>query len=71
MPTYSGITSDPRRRKEEHEKTKNVTNWWLANGGNPFPTREAAQDWEDRQPGEHEPGGAPARGPWYGYTFMY
>ncbi len=71
MARYSGITTSPQRRREEHERTKNVRNWQIANGGNPFHTREAAQDWASRQPGEHDPGGAPAHGPWYGFSFDY
>ncbi len=71
MPRYSGITTDPERRRAEHERTKWVENWQIANGGQPFATRQRAQDWESRQPGEHDPGGASAQGPWYGYTFMY
>ena len=39
--------------------------------GRPFPSRQAAQDWESRQPGEHGRGGARAAGPWYGYSFDY
>ncbi len=71
MPRYSGITTNTERRRREHERTRAVTNWQIANGGRPFRTRQAAQDWESRQPGEHDPGGAPASGPWYGYTFTY
>jgi len=72
MPHYSGITSDLQGRKAEHLKAKrNLRNWTPANNGHPFASRQAAQDWEDRQPGEHHPGGAPARGPWYGYSFDY
>lgn len=72
MPHYSGITSDLARRKQEHESNKkNLRNWLVANNGFPFPTRDAAQKWENAQPGEHHPGGAPAKGPWYGYSFDY
>lgn len=72
MPTYSGITSDPDGRRQRHEaENKNVRNWRLANGGRPFSSREAAQAWEDRQPGEHHGGGASASGPWFGYSFEY
>ena len=72
MTHYSGITSDLAGRKAEHERTKrNVRNWKVANNGQPFASRAAAQAWEDAQPGEHYPGGAPAVGPWYGYSFDY
>ncbi len=71
MPRYSGITTSPERRRKEHERIRNVRDWRIANGGRPFATRQAAQDWEDRQPGYHDPGGPPTRGPWYGYTFTY
>ena len=74
MTHYSGITSDLARRKKEHQddKTKkNMRNWQVANGGKPFSSQAAAQAWEDSQPGEHYPGGAPASGPWYGYSFDY
>lgn len=71
---YSGITSDLARRRKEHQddKTKrNLRNWTVANGGKAFSSRKDAQDWENKQPGEHHPGGAPATGPWYGYSFDY
>lgn len=72
MAHYSGITSDPSRRRQEHLRDKkNLRNWTAANGGVPFATRKEAQSWEDRQPGEHHPGGAPAQGPWYGCAFDY
>ena len=72
MTHYSGITSDLFERLDEHDRTrKNMHNWRLANDGQPFVSREAAQAWEDAQPGEHYPGGAPALGPWYGYSFDY
>lgn len=72
MPHYSGITTDPAGRRRAHEGSKkNFRNWKLANDGEPFRSREAAQAWEDIQEGEHEPGGAPAIGSWYGYSFDY
>ncbi len=72
MPRYCGITTNLTRRRAEHEREKrNVRNWTPADGGRPFPSREAAQDWEDRQDAEHDPGGATALGPWYGYCFDY
>ena len=72
MTHYSGITSNLSGRKAEHQRNKkNLRNWKLANNGKPFASRKAAQDWEDRQPGEHHPVGAPTRGPWYGYSFNY
>lgn len=72
MTHYSGITSDLAERKKEHERDKkNLRNWKVANNGLPFVSRAAAQAWEDAQPGEHYPGGAPTVGPWYGYSFDY
>ena len=72
MTHYSGITSDLAGRKAEHERTKkNMRNWKVANNGLPFVSRAGAQAWEDAQPGEHYPGGAPAVGSWYGYSFDY
>ncbi len=72
MAHYSGITSDLVRRKREHEREKkNVRDWKVGNNGRPFASRAAAQAWEDARPGEHETGGAPAIGPWYGYSFKY
>ena len=72
MTHYSGVTSDLAGRKAEHERTKrNMRNWKVANSGLPFTSKVAAQAWEDAQPGEQYPGGAPAVGPWYGYSFDY
>ena len=72
MPHYCGITTDLARRREEHEaQKKNVHNWTPANGGVPFLSRSGAQEWENKQPGVHDPRGAPATGPWYGYCFDY
>ena len=72
MPQYSGITSNLAERKAEHNRTKRgFRNWTVANGGQPFPSRQAAQAWEDRQSGAHHPGGGGATGPWYGYSFNY
>ena len=72
MPHYSGITTAPHRRRQEHQATKrNLRNWTLANTGMPFVNRQAAQDWENAQQGEHDPGGGPASGRWYGYSFDY
>jgi len=72
MAHNSGITSNLVERKREHEAVKkNMRNWKVANNGQWFASREAAQAWEDAQPGEHYPGGAPAVGPWYGYSFDY
>ena len=71
MTHYSGITSDLAGRKGAHQDKKNMRNWRVANDGKPFPSRALAQAWEDSQPGEHYPGGAPATGPWYGYSFDY
>ncbi len=72
MPHYSGITTDPQSRCQEHQAMKGVLrNWTLENGGLPFVNRQAAQDWENSQPGEHAPGGGPASGRWYGYSFDY
>ena len=72
MTHYSGITTDLARRKGEHQATKkNMRNWKVANDGKAFSSRAAAQEWEDLQPGEHGPGGAPSTDPWYGYSFDY
>ena len=72
MPHYCGITTDLAARKAQHQVDHaNLRNWTVANNGLPFATRDAAQAWEDRQLGEHHPGGAPAQGPWYGYCFDY
>ncbi len=75
MPHYSGITSDLAARKAQHQHNPgfhpNLRNWTVENGGESFPSRVDAQAWEDRQPGEHHPGGAPVTGPWYGYSFDY
>ena len=72
MVTYSGITNDLSRRRQEHESERGpIKNWHVANNGQPFPSRDAAQKWESAQPGEHHPGGAPASGPWFGYSFEY
>ncbi len=68
MPRYCGISNDPARRLREHQADKkNVRDWRQQQ----IPTREAAQRWENAQPGEHEPGDVPASGPWWGYTFLY
>ncbi len=72
MTHYSGITSDLTERKKEHERNKrNMRNWRVAIYDLPFESRAIAQAWEDAQPGEHYPGGAPATGPWYGYSLDY
>jgi len=72
MTHYSGITTDLATRKATHKRTKEgFRNWKVANNGQPFPSREEAQDWEDEQPGEHHQGGKDADGDWYGYSFDY
>ena len=72
MTHYSGIATDLAARKARHQQDHpNLRNWTVANNGQRFATRAAAQAWEDRQPGEHHPGGARAIGPWYGYSFDY
>ncbi len=72
MPHYSGITTDLAGRKAEHQRNHpNLRNWKVANGGQAFSNRAAAQAWEDQQYGEHYPGGGPATGSWYGYSFDY
>ena len=72
MPHYSGITTDPHRQRQAHQATKrNLRNWTLAKTGMPFVHRQAAQDWKDRQPGEHDPAGVYTSGRWYGYSFDY
>ena len=68
MTRYSGITNDPTRRRGEHQAAKkNVREW----SQQQFPSQDAAQRWENSQPGEHEPGGNLGRGPYWGYTFLY
>ncbi len=72
MPRYSGITTNLAARKGEHRRDHpSLRNWTVAKGGLPFQSRAAAQAWEQRQPGEHHGGGAPATGSWYGYSFDY
>jgi len=45
---YSGITSDLETKKKQHmAEKKSVRNWRVANGGLPFSSREAAQQWEN------------------------
>ena len=71
-PHYSGITTDPSRRRQAHQRTKrNLRNWTLENGGMPFVSRQAAEAWKNRQPGEHDPEAARTSGRWYGYSFDY
>ncbi len=70
MSHYCGITTDLATRKAQHEQDHPYLRaWTVANNGQPFVSRAAAQAWENRQPGEHHPGGAPGLGPWYGYCF--
>ena len=72
MPHYFGITTNLANRKAQHRaEHPTLRNWKVANGGSAFASRAAAQAWEDRQPGEHHPGGAPGLGPWFGYSFDY
>ncbi len=72
MPHYCGITSDLAARKAQHQQDHYyLRNWIVANNGQAFATRQAAQEWEDLQSGEHHPGGIPATGPWYGYCYDY
>ena len=71
-PYYCGITTDPNRRKEEHQKKyPNLSNWTQQS----FSSRNEAQNWENQQTGcTHHPGGREPDNPnatWYGYRFSY
>ena len=69
MPTYCGITTDPKTRKEQHKrKFPKLSNWRIVKT---FKTKKEAQDWENRQTGCRSHAGGTARGPWYGYKFEY
>lgn len=68
MTKYSGISTDPEGRIREHKKRfKNIRNVKIKK----FSSRQKAQDWEDRQPGYHHPGGKRPKGrkPTFGYQF--
>ena len=70
----AGITTDLERRKKEHfDDYPTMFSWNSKEGA--FPSREAAQDWEDEQENCEKSGGG--RNPddpnakWYGYWFYY
>ncbi len=55
---YAGITKDPRRREQEHQRERPHARTRLAIAGNKT-TRKAAQEWEKREaargiPTEHQ-----------------
>jgi hypothetical protein len=58
-------------RKQHTSGKRNVKKWMVANGGSPFPSRQAAQAWLKNQPGEHDPMAGSSAGQWYGYSFDY
>ena len=73
MPCRAGITTRPDERKKEwKQKEPTMRNWKLVG---PFPSREAAQAWEDQQllctkhGGGSDPDGILTE--WYGYRFDY
>ena len=74
MGRYCGITTDPARRKKEHQDGKypNLYNWRVVKE---FDSKDEAQDWEDAQEGyTRNPGGDDSNDPnatWYGYKFDY
>ena len=67
----AGITTDLVGRKGYWKSQYAILANWEVKG--PFPTRQAAQDWENKQYGcERSPGGAYSQNPndlWYGYRF--
>lgn len=72
MPCYAGITTDLETRKATHKRNYPNLYGWKQQA---FPSREAAQAWENRQTECHKEGGG--REPdnpgatWYGYKFFY
>jgi hypothetical protein len=72
MPQYSGITTKlDQARAQQTKAKKGLRKWQLANGGQPFPSRQAAMDWLKKQPGAHDPFMAPSPGKWFGYSFEH
>ena len=72
MACYCGITTNLERRKEEHKRDYlNLHDWTQQS----FPSREAAQNWENQQDNcHHHSGGQDPDNPhatWYGYKFYY
>lgn len=68
-----GITTRPNERRQEWQlKYPNLRNWQTVG---PFPSRQAAQGWEDSQTscersgGGNDPDNPSAR--WYGYSFNF
>ena len=72
MPCRVGITTRPEKRKTEWEQIEpSMRNWRLFG---PFLSRQNAQQWENKQPGEKHGGGHQPDTPdikWYGYRFDY
>ena len=67
MSCYAGITTNPEKRKKEHQQKYKLSNWEQRD----FSSREAAQAWEDKQTQcKHHPGGKDPN-TWYGYRFDY
>lgn len=60
MPQYSGITTNPSRRLREH--AQHFVGIHIVKVRQ-FPSRVAAQRWENNRPGSHHPGGRPAHNP--------
>jgi len=71
MARYSGVTTSLDKARKAHQGKQAFRKWQLAQGGQPFPSRQAALDWLKAQPGEKDPLAAPAAGQWFGYTFEY
>jgi hypothetical protein len=72
MPRYSGVTPNLDQTRAQHQGSKKgLRKWSIANGGQPFASRDLALKWLKSQPGEHDPRAAPAPGKWFGYSFEY
>ena len=73
MPCRVGITTDPKRRKQEwEEKVYGLSNWELSG---PYSSREAAQNEENKLKAKYNCEGAPgekdADDDWHVYMFNY
>lgn len=72
MPKMTGVTTNlDQKRKQHTAERRNLRKWVLANGGEPFATRDLAVAWLKTQPGEKDPQTNPAPGQWFGYSFEY
>ena len=68
MPKRYGITNNPDKRMSElNNQYHGFENFEVLEK---FPTKAAAQAWEQGKPNAH-PGGANAKGPYYGYSHNY